>query len=195
MALFGHSWGGILAIEYACQGRDVGVEKLVLSGTAASIPQIVAGMQRLISALPNGYAAKLRELERAGLTHSDEYASLVQVFFEKHLLRGSPSAEVMASTASLSNSIAYRVMNGPNEFTIIGNLKDWERRGDLKRIRQKTLVATGEFDEITRDCGETLRDGIAGPTEMVVMPGCSHLTMAEQPEAYNAILRRLLSGD
>ncbi len=188
MALFGHSWGGILAIEYACQGRDVGVEKLVLSGTAASIPQIVAGMQRLISVLPNGYAAKLRELERAGLTHSDEYASLVQVFFEKHLLRGSPSAEVMASTASLSNSIAYRVMNGPN-------LKDWERRGDLKRIRQKTLVATGEFDEITRDCGETLRDGIAGPTEMVVMPGCSHLTMAEQPEAYNAILRRFLSGD
>jgi len=191
--LAGHSWGSFLAIEYLCQGHGVGVEKLILSGASASTPQVIAGQQRLIDSLPNGFAAKLHALERAGKTDSAEYAALTQEFYDHFVLRVPPTPDALASFDSLAKSIAYRVMNGPNEFSITGNIKDWDRRGNLGRITQPTLITTGQFDEITIDCHETIRLGLAGPSELVVMDGCSHLTMVEQPDRYNTLIRNFLA--
>lgn len=59
-------------------------------------------------------------------------------------------------------------------------IKDWDRRRDLGAITQTTLLTTGEFDEIPLDCHTTIRNGIAGPSKLVVMPDCSHLTIVEK---------------
>ena len=193
VVLLGHSWGALLAVEYLCQGRGTGVERLVLSGAMASIPQVVAGFERLFATMPDGWGDKIHALERAGRTGTPEYAELVQKFYDAFVLRAPPSPEVLATLESLAKSPAYRVLNGPNEFTIVGKMKDWDRRKDLKAITQKTLITTGEFDEVTLDCHETLRDGIAGKTRLAVMTGCSHLTMNEKPAQYNALLRSFLN--
>lgn len=193
VVLYGHSWGTLLAIEYLCQARGAGVEKLILAGALASVPQVVGGLQRLIAAMPDGFAAKLRALELAGKTGTPEYAGLTQIFYDNFVLRTKPSADALVSFEAISRSIAYRVLNGPNEFTIVGKIKDWDRRKDLKAITQKTLITTGQFDEITIDCHETIRDGIAGDASLAVMAGCSHMTMVEQPERYNALMRRFLN--
>lgn len=193
IVLMGHSWGSLLAVEYLCQGRGRGVERVVLSGAMASIPQVMAGFERLFAAMPDGWGEKIHAMERAGKTGSPEYAELVQKFYDAFVLRVPPTPEVVATLDALSKSPAYRVLNGPNEFTIVGKMKDWDRRKDLKAITQKTLITTGEFDEITLDCHETLRDGIAGQTRLAVMTGCSHLTMNEKPAQYNALLRAFLN--
>lgn len=191
--LFGHSWGTLQAIEYLCQGRGYGVERLILGGAFASVPQVIAGMHRLIAGMPDGFAAKLRALEEAGKTGTPDYAALVQQFYDRFVLRVPPTPDALASFDALSKSIAYRVLNGPNEFTIIGKIKDWDRRKDLKRITQKTLLTTGEFDEVTMDCHTTLRDGLGGATRLAVLSGCSHLTMVEKPDQYAALLRAFLA--
>jgi proline iminopeptidase len=191
--LLGHSWGALLAVEYLCQGRGRGVDRLILSGAMASIPQVMAGFDRLFATMPDGWNAKIHALERAGKTGTPEYAELVQKFYDKFVLRVPPSPEVLATLEALSKSPAYRVLNGPNEFTIVGKIKDWDRRKDLKAITQRTLITTGEFDEVTLDCHETLRDGIAGKARLAVMTGCSHLTMNEKPEQYNALLRSFMN--
>lgn len=191
--LLGHSWGALLAVEYLCQGRGRGVDRLILSGAMASIPQVMAGFDRLFATMPDGWSAKIHALEKAGKTGTPEYAELVQKFYDKFVLRVPPSPEVLATLEALSKSPAYRVLNGPNEFTIVGKIKDWDRRKDLKAITQKTLITTGEFDEITLDCHETLRDGIAGKARLAVITGCSHLTMNEKPEQYNALLRGFMN--
>lgn len=194
VALLGHSWGAMLAIEYLCQGRGEGVERLILSGALASAPQAMAGQQRLIGSMPDGYAAKLHALEQAGKIETPEYAALTQQFYDRFVLRVPPTPDAAASFEAASRSIAYRVMNGPNEFYVTGVIKDWDRRKDLKAITQKTLITTGEFDEVTLDCHETIRDGIAGPVRLVVMKGCSHMTMTESPDAYVALVRGFLAG-
>ncbi len=193
VVLLGHSWGALLAVEYLCQGRGLGVERLILSGAMASIPQVVAGFERLFATMPDGWGDKIHALEKAGKTGAPEYAELVQKFYDTFVLRVPPSPEVLATLEALSKSPAYRVLNGPNEFTIVGKIKDWDRRKDLKAITQKTLLTTGEFDEVTLDCHETLRDGIAGKARLAVMTGCSHLTMNEKPAQYNALLRNFLN--
>jgi len=192
IVLFGHSWGSMLAIEYLVTGHGAGVEKLIMGGALASVPQAVAGMRRLLDQLPNGAGAKLKELEAAGQQASPEYQSLVGLFYDLHLCRVKPPPpEMEAVGANLAKSPAYRIMNGPNEFTIVGNTRDWDRRADLGRIKLPTLITTGEFDEVTLDCAETIHKGIRG-SQLEVMPGCSHLTMLEQPDRYNAIVRRFL---
>jgi proline iminopeptidase len=193
VVLLGHSWGALLAVEYLCQGRGRGVDRLILSGAMASIPQVMAGFDRLFATMPDGWSAKIHALEKAGKTGAPEYAELVQKFYDTFVLRVSPSPEVLATLEALSKSPAYRVLNGPNEFTIVGKIKDWDRRKDLKAITQRTLITTGEFDEVTLDCHETLRDGIAGKAHLAVMTGCSHLTMNEKPEQYNALLRGFMN--
>ena len=192
IALFGNSWGAMLAIEYMCQGRGLGVEKLVLSGGLASVPQAMAGQQRLIDALPDGAGARMRALEAEGRAGTPDYEALAQIFYDLHVCRKTPMPREAAQSLEIaSRSIAYRVMNGPNEFTIVGVIKDWDRRASLDRIDVPTLVTTGEFDEITLDCQETIRDGIRGATLQIFENG-SHMTMNEDPAAYCAAVRAFL---
>ena len=192
IVLFGHSWGAMLAIEYLCQGRGAGVEKLVLAGALASAAQAAAGMQRLIAALPDGKGKRMHEPEAAGQTASQEYQDAVGLFYQTHLCRADPTGHFAESGENIAKSIAYRVMNGPNEFTITGVIKDWDRRRDLGSIKLPTLITTGEFDEVTLDCHETIRDGIAG-SKLVVMKGCSHATMDEKPAEYVQLLRDFIA--
>ncbi len=194
IVLYGHSWGSMLAIEYMCQGRGRGVEQLVLGGALASAPQFVAGTRRLIDAMPDGAGARLRALEAAGKTDGDEYNALVLRFYQLHVCRRLPwPPEVLETTEILSKSIAYRVMNGPNEFTITGVIKDWDRRADLKRLPHRTLITTGEFDEVTLDCAQTINDAVIG-SSLEVFPGLSHLTMNESPEAYVGAVGKYIAG-
>jgi len=193
IVLFGNSWGSALAIEYMVTGHGKGVEKLILSGAFASEPQAIAGMQRLVDALPDGAGEKLYELEAAGKQESPEYKSLLGLFYDRHVCRANPKPpEYTAAITNLVKSPANRVMWGPKEFTIEGNIKGWERRPDLGQIGVPTLITTGEFDEITIDCAEAIQQGVVG-SKLVVMPGCSHLTMLERPDAYNAIVRKFIA--
>lgn len=193
IVLFGHSWGSMLAIEYLCQGRGAGVEKLILGGALASVPQANAGQMRLIAQMPNGAGARLHALEAAHKEDSEEYGKLVDLFYKLHVCRADPPPpEFLQSVEIIGKSIAYRVMNGPNEFTIVGVIKDWDRRKDLGRIKLPTLITTGEYDEVTLDCHETIHQGIKGST-LEIFKDCSHMTMDEQPAKYVASLRRFIA--
>jgi proline iminopeptidase len=192
VVLYGHSWGTMLAIEYFATGHATGVEKLILGGALASVPQFVAGTRRRIASLKSGRGARLLALLNAGQTETPEYQKLVQLYYDQFVLRTPPTPECKASFDALAKSPAYRIMNGPNEFTVTGNFKDWDRRADLSKIQVSTLLITSEFDEVTLDCHETIRDGVSGSV-LKIMPACSHLAMQEAPEAYNALVRAYLA--
>ncbi len=193
IVLYGHSWGSMLAIEYMVTTGGPGVEKLVLSGALASVPQTVAGMQRLLDQLPDGAGTRIRALEAAGKTDTPEYGKLVELFYDTYLCRRTPKPpEYLAALANGAKSPAYRVMNGPNEFTIVGNIKDWERRPELGRIKVPTLILTGQYDEVTLDCHLDIQTGIQG-SDLHSFGGCSHCAMLERPAAYAEALRTFMA--
>jgi len=109
------------------------------------------------------------------------------------VLRTKPSGDALVSFAAPAKSIAYRVLNGPNAFTIVGKIKEWARSRDLAAITQPALITTGEDVEVTLDCHQTIRDEIGGKARLVVMPGCSHMTMMEQPTDYDSLARGFLA--
>ncbi len=193
-SLLGQSWGGWLAIEYMLS-RPAGVERLILASTSASIPQFSAETRRLRAELPDDVAAILDGYEEKGEFHHPEYERAVEVFYQRHVCRLDPWPEcVMRTVANLENNAVYETtMNGPNEFTTIGNLKDWDRTDRLGEIRVPTLVTVGRYDELTPACAETLRAGIPDAT-LVTFEDSAHLAHVEEPERYLAVVDEFLGG-
>jgi proline-specific peptidase len=190
--LLGQSWGGWLSVEYMCR-EPQGIAGLVLASTSASLPQFTAEARRLIGELPEPARTTLIELGRRGAYERPEYQEAVWEFYRRHLCRLDPWPEALQrSSAELEGNQVYLTMNGPTEFDVIGNLRDWDRTADLGRIASPTLVTVGRYDELTPACSETLRDGIPD-TRMVVFEESSHCAHLEEPERYASVVEAFLT--
>ena len=196
--LFGSSWGGMLAMEYALTQPD-GLASLVLSSSPPSIPVWAEETGRLRSELPADVQAALDEHEAAGTTDSPEYEEAEMVFYQRHVCRLDPWPDyiVRTFTGLREHPDVYLTMQGPNEFVITGTLKEWDITGRLGEIRVPTLITAGRHDEFTPRQAEALHAEIAG-SELVTFEDSSHMQFTEEPERYREVvagfLERVESG-
>ena len=189
--LLGHSWGGWLAIEYML-GAPSGVVSLTLASTSASIPQFVYEAGTLISELPREMAETMRRLEAEGDFENPEFEAGMMEFYKRHLCRLDPWPDpLMRCLENLDGNIVYETMNGPTEFTVIGNMKDWNRIEKLSEIVAPTLITCGRYDELTPACSRTLRQGIMN-SRMHVFERSAHMAHLEETESYLQILSEFL---
>src|SRR5439155_11421461 len=86
--LYGQSWGGILAIEYALKYQQH-LAGLVISNMMASIPAYNEYAQKvLMPAMDPKVLAEIKRLEAAGQTEDPHYMELlIPHHYTQHLLR------------------------------------------------------------------------------------------------------------
>jgi len=186
--VIGHSWGGMLGMAYAIT-RPAGLVSLVVQSSPASVPFWLSELEKLRADLPPDVEATLRAHEAAGTTDSDEYQTTMMAFYDRHVCRVPWPDWLQRTFADLAaNPEVYNTMNGPSEFHVIGPLKDFDIEGDLPRIQVPTMLFCGEFDEVTPPTVERAHRAIQG-SEFVVLPGCSHMAQAEDPDAVLGLLR------
>jgi proline-specific peptidase len=190
--LFGSSWGGMLAMEYALTRPD-GLASLVLSSSPASIPVWAEEANRLRSALPEDVRRVLHEHEAAGTLDSPEYEAATMEFYKRHVCRLDPWPDyVLRSFAGLEeHPDVYTTMQGPNEFVITGTLKEWDLSDRLGEIDVPTLITAGRHDEFTPRQARSLNEGIRG-SELVTFEHSSHMQFAEEAERYRQVVARFL---
>ena len=186
--LFGSSWGGMLAMEYALT-QPAGLASLVLSSSPASIPVWAEETSRLRRKLPVEVRRVLDEEEAAGRLDSPAYEEATMEFYKRHVCRVDPWPDnVLRSFAGLrEHPDVYLTMQGPNEFVITGTLKDWDITGRLGEIEVPTLITAGRHDEFTPRQAEALNRGIPG-SELVTFEDSSHMQFAEEPERYRRVV-------
>ena len=191
--LFGSSWGGMLAMEYALT-KPSGLASLVLSSSPASIPIWAEETGRLRSELPPEVQQVLDEHEAAGTADSPEYEEAMMEFYKRHVIRIDPMPESVQRTFAklVESPEVYNYMQGPNEFVITGTFKDWDITGRLGEIDVPTLVTSGRHDECTPMQAEIVHRGIPG-SEWVVFEESSHMQFAEEPERYLEVLDDFLT--
>jgi proline-specific peptidase len=191
--IFGSSWGGMLAMEYALT-QPSGVASLTLSSSPASIPLWEQETGRLRRELPAEVQRVLDEHEAAGTADSPEYEEAMMEFYKRHVIRVDPMPPGVARTfaAIAENPGVYMHMQGPNEFVIVGTLKDWDIRDRLGEIDVPTLVTSGRHDECTPMQAEIVHRGIPG-SEWVVFENSSHMQFAEEPDRYLEVLDDFLT--
>jgi proline-specific peptidase len=191
--LLGQSWGGMLGMEYALT-QPSGLASLVVSDSPASMRQWVEEANRLRSELPPEVQETLSRHEEAGTTDDPAYEAATQVFYRRHVCRLDPWPDyVQRAFAKLAeNPEVYNTMNGPNEFHVIGTLKDWNIVDRLGEIRVPTLLLSGRYDEATPAIVETIQQRIPG-AEWVIFEQSSHMPHAEEPDRYMQVLDGFLS--
>ncbi len=191
--LLGQSWGGMLGMEYALT-QPSGLASLVVSDSPANMRQWVEEANRLRSDLPPEVQETLSRHEEAGTTDDPAYEAATQVFYRRHVCRLDPWPDyVRRAFAKLAeNPEVYNAMNGPNEFHVIGTLKDWSIVDRLGEIRVPTLLLSGRYDEATPAIVETIQQRIPG-SEWVIFEQSSHMPHAEEPERYMQVLDGFLS--
>jgi L-proline amide hydrolase len=191
--VLGHSWGGMLGMQYAITQPE-GLVSLIVESSPASVPAWLPEVQRLRSELPPEIEATLRELEEAGSTDDPAYEEAVMVFYKRHLCRTDPWPDWLVDCFKLldENPEVYRTMNGPSEFHVIGTIKDWDITDRLGEIRVPTLVFSGRYDEVTPATTEAVHRGIPG-SEYVVLEESSHMAQAEEPERTLDLIRDFLT--
>ncbi|WAJ28267.1 proline iminopeptidase-family hydrolase [Antarcticirhabdus aurantiaca] len=182
-ALLGQSWGGMLAAEHAVR-RPAGLKALILANSLASMELWVRGCNKLRSELPEAVQEALDRHEAAGTTQDPEYLTASRVFYDRHVCRVTPWPEEVARTflAVESDPTVYHTMNGPNEFHVVGTMRDWTVIDRLDRIEAPTLVFRGAYDEATAECVQPFIDRIP-KVESEVFPQSSHMPHVEEKEA------------
>jgi L-proline amide hydrolase len=190
--LLGHSWGGMLAMQYAI-GRPDGLVSLVVESSPASVPGWLTEVRRLRSELPPEVEATLREHEQARTMDDPAYEEATMVFYRRHLCRTDPWPDWLVRCFEIleANPEVYHSMNGPSEFHVIGTIKDWDITDRLGEIRVPTLIVSGRYDEVTPATVEVVHRGIPG-SEWVLMEESSHMAQAEEPERTFEVIRDFL---
>jgi len=173
--LFGSSWGGMLALEYAFRRPD-GLESLVLNSTPTSAPRWAEETRRLHAELPPGLDEKAAEAE----------------FKRRHICRLDPEPEALRRSRAKFGTQVYETMWGPNEFTVTGTLKEWDVVDRLGEIRVPTLITSGRHDECTPTLVEPLYRGIQG-SGWVLFEASSHMAYLEEPARYLEVVGGFLA--
>ncbi len=191
--LFGSSWGGMLAMEYALT-QPAGLESLVLSSSPSDLDLWVAETARLRSELPEDVRRVLDEHEAAGTIDDPAYEAAAAVFYRRHVCRADPWPDWVTRTFRQmeENPDVYVFMQGPNEFTVSGTLSGWTITERLGEIRVPTLVTSGRYDECTPLIAKTVVDAIPG-AEWAVFEESSHMQFTEEPELYLQTLGAFLA--
>jgi len=191
--VLGHSWGGMLGMQYAC-GKPEGLASLIVESSPASVPDWMPELQRLRAELPPDVEATLHQHEEAGTTDDPAYQEAEMAFYQRHLCRIDPWPDWLVECFEIleANPEVYRSMNGPSEFHVIGTIKDWDITDRLGQIEAPTLVFSGRYDEVTPAMSEAVHRGISG-SELVILEESSHTAQAEEPERTLGLVRDFLS--
>jgi proline iminopeptidase len=189
--LYGNSWGSILAVEYYFAYPD-GVKALILSGPALDIPRWAKDADTLIATLPDSIQTAIRENEKRGTFDSPQYGQAVDYYYKLYLARKQPwSADIDSAFSQVGENV-YMFMDGPSEFTLTGNLKDYDATGKLDKIKIPVLFIGGEFDE-ARPSTVKYYASLVPNSKVEIIPDAGHLSMQDNPEVHNEVISKFLN--
>ncbi len=184
--LLGHSWGGILATEYALKYQRH-LKGLVISNMMSSAPAYGAYARDVLEpAMDPAVLAEVKAIEaRKDYANPRYMALLTPNHYEQHVLRipaDSWPDPVKRAFARL-NPAVYIPMQGPSELGISGKLATWDRTADLPKITVPTLVVGARYD--TMDPAFMERMAKALPRgRYLYCPTGSHMALYDDQQTY-----------
>jgi proline iminopeptidase len=190
--LYGHSWGGILAVEYALNYQQH-LRGLVISNMTASIASYVKRTNALKAQLLSADLLKRFDAMAAANDYNNpEYTRIVmEELYPKMLCRLKPWPEPVDRAFRIANEKIYNQMQGKSEFEVTGNLKGWDRWDRLHEIRVKTLTIGSEHDEM--DPSDMRKMATLMPhAACTICPNGSHLDMWDMWDDQAMYFRSLL---
>lgn len=184
--VLGHSWGGILAMEYALKYQQ-NMKGLIISNMMSNCPEYGKYADEVLGKQMNPeILAQIQKIEAdKDFTNPKYMELLLPNFYEKHVLR-LPAKDwpepVNRSFAKMNNSL-YVTMQGPSEFGIAGKLENWDRTNDLKNITIPSLVIGATHDTMDPKFMEKMST-LLPKGSFLLCPNGSHMAFYDDQQTY-----------
>jgi proline iminopeptidase len=194
--LFGQSWGGILATEYALAHQQH-LRGLVISNMMSSVPAYNAyAEQVLMPQMDQAVLAEIKGFEARGETDNPKYMDLlIEHHYVHHVLRMPPEdwPDPVQRAFGHINLAIYVSMQGPSELGISADasLAHWDRTSELASIKVPTLVIGARHDTMDPAYMEMMA-GRLPRGRYLYCPDGSHLAMYDDQAVYFAGLIEFL---
>ena len=193
--ILGHSWGCMLAIEYAAHKKPEGLKGIILSGPYLRTETWVNDAERLMRSLPDGDAIwdHITECEEKG-EYDAEYERIANLYLDNFYSRvpgameGTPKEP---DTKVVDGVSVYEYMWGRSDFSGTGTLHSRDSTPLLKEVEVPILYLAGEYDNGTPEASVFYRS-FTPNGEICVLPGCAHDLTRERPEEFNAVVEAFL---
>ena len=196
--LFGHSWGGLLAVEYALNYQR-NLKGLVISNMMSSVPAYDAyARDVLIAEMGPDVQAEIKALEKTGDFDNPRYMELLNEHHYVHHVLRMPVEDwpdpVERGFAHINPTI-YVPMQGPSELGVSpeAKLAHWDRTDQLPSIDVPALVIGARYDTMDPSYMEMMADRLPAG-RYLYCPNGSHLAMYDDQTVYFAGLVAFLRG-
>lgn len=184
--LLGHSWGGILAMEYALAHQDK-VKGLVISNMMASAPAYDAYAKTVLEKdMDPAALAEIKAIEAAEDFANPRYEELLfREHYTKHVLRMPVEQwpDGLMRALKHANFHIYNLMQGPSELGISGRLADWDVTAKLHEIAVPTLVTVAKYDTMDPEHMKWMAEEIPH-ARALDLAGGSHFAMYDDQQRY-----------
>ena len=182
--LLGHSWGGILATEYALK-YQANIKGLIISNMMASCPAYGKYADDVLAKqMDKKVLDTIRAIEAKGDFSNPKYMELLTTnFYNEHLCRLKQWPEALNRAFPHINSQIYVMMQGPSEFGVSGRLENWDRSKDLPQLKIPTLTIGGKYDTMDPEYMKWMATQVQ-QGDSLICPNGSHCSMWDDQQHY-----------
>jgi len=194
--LLGHSWGGILAMEYALKYQQNLKGVIISNMMSDAIEYGKYADDVLAKQMDPKILDTIRGLEAKKDFTNPKYMDLLyNHFYTKHILRMPLSdwPEPVNRSFAKMNQALYVTMQGPSEFGISGKLTTWSVKNQLKQISVPALVVGAEHDTMDPAHMKWMAGAVENGTYLYCANG-GHMSMYDDQETYFKGLIHFMKG-
>lgn len=191
--LLGQSWGGMQALEYVCNYKPEGLKSIILSSTLPASWLWAEEAQRMIAQMPQEMQDAIKKATESGDYSSPEYQAAEAEYMRQHcageVTEDDPECLRRPKKAGRES---YVVGWGPNEFTPLGTLKDYDVIDQLGDIKEPALIINGGNDLCTPYVAKFMYDRIPN-SEWELFRTCRHMCFVEDNDHYVEVLKNWMN--
>ena len=190
--LLGQSWGGMQTLEYVCNYKPEGLKSIILSSTLPASWLWAEEAQRMIAQMPQDMQDAIKKATESGDYSSPEYQAAEAEYMRQHcageVTENDPECLRRPKKAGRES---YVVGWGPNEFTPLGTLKDYDVIDQLGDIKEPALIINGGNDLCTY-VAKFMYDRIPN-SEWELFRTCRHMCFVEDNDHYVEVLKKWMN--
>lgn len=191
--LLGQSWGGMQTLEYVCNYKPEGLKSIILSSTLPASWLWAEEAQRMIAQMPQDMQDAIKKATESGDYSSPEYQTAEAEYMRQHcageVTENDPECLRRPKKAGRES---YVVGWGPNEFTPLGTLKDYDVIDQLGDIKEPALIINGGNDLCTPYVAKFMYDRIPN-SEWELFRTCRHMCFVEDNDHYVEVLKKWMN--
>lgn len=198
--LYGQSWGGILAMEYALKYQE-NLKGLVISNMMASLDDYEKYAKEVLGPqMPGEVFEEIMEIEATNDFENPRYEELLmEHHYQYHVLRMPLDEWPEAVVRSLNhlNPKVYVYMQGHSEFGITAgaSLKGWDLTQELPKLTVPTLVVGAGHDTMDPKHMEWMSTQVKNGRFLLCPDGSHMVQYDDQKVFFNGLIQFIKDVD